>query len=135
LPEFSAVRERSFAWRSLACVVPLHRARRKTAIMLRISITPTAETTQIILEGRVAGPWADELQRTWVELAPTVGKRKVAIDLRNTTYADAQGIRVLQAIYQGALQTGAELITGSPWTKYLAEEVTRGSANQSNEEQ
>jgi len=98
--------------------------------MLRISITPTAETTQIILEGRVAGPWVEELSRTWAELAPTVGKRKVAIDLRNTTFADASGIRVLQEIYQWASrQTGAELITGSPWTKYLAEEVTRGSAS------
>jgi hypothetical protein len=102
--------------------------------MLRISITETAETAAILLEGRVAGPWADELQRTWADLAPAVGKRTVKIDLRNTTYADAKGIRVLQEIYQGASQTAAELITGSPWTKYLAEEVTRGSAIQSTEE-
>jgi anti-anti-sigma regulatory factor len=100
--------------------------------MLRISIIPTADSTHIILEGRVAGPWAEELSRTWAEAAPTVGKRTVSIDLRNTTYADASGIRVLQEIYRNA---GAELITGSPWTKYLAEEVTRGSAIKSTEEQ
>jgi anti-anti-sigma regulatory factor len=100
--------------------------------MLRISITQTAETVTIILEGRVAGPWAEELQRSWAEVAAAVGKRRVAIDLRNTTYADAIGIRVLREIFG---KTAAELITGSPWTKYLAEEVTRGSAIQSNEEQ
>lgn len=93
--------------------------------MLRISITQTAEAVAIILEGRVAGPWADELQRAWAEVAASVGKRTVTIDLRNTTYADSNGIAVLQGIYTKAV---AELITGSPWTKYLAEEVTRGSA-------
>lgn len=97
--------------------------------MLRISITDTAETVAIILEGRVAGPWVAELTRTWAEWAPKVGKRTVAIDLRNTTYADAKGIEILQEIYGKALeQAGAELLTGSPWTKYLAEEVTRGNA-------
>jgi hypothetical protein len=93
--------------------------------MLRISITQTAEKVAINLEGRVAGPWVDELQRAWAEVAASVGKRTVAIDLRNTTYADPKGIEVLQGIYAKA---AAELITGSPWTKYLAEEVTRGSA-------
>jgi anti-anti-sigma regulatory factor len=100
--------------------------------MLRISITQTTATVAILLEGRVAGPWAEELQRTWADVAPTVGKRSVAIDLRNTTYADASGIGVLRDIYG---KTVAELITGSPWTKYLAEEVTRGSAINANEEQ
>jgi anti-anti-sigma regulatory factor len=97
--------------------------------MLRISIKQTAETVAIIPEGRVAGPWAAELSRTWAELAPTVGKRNVTVDLRNTTYADASGIQALQEIYRKA---AAELITGSPWTKYLAEEVTRGNAIQDN---
>ena len=91
--------------------------------MLRISITPTAEVVTITLDGRVAGPWAEELGRSWAEVAPTLGTRKVTIDLRNTTYADAAGIDVLKGIYGKA---AAELITGSPWTKYLAEEVTRG---------
>jgi anti-anti-sigma regulatory factor len=99
--------------------------------MLRISITQTTVSVAILLEGRVAGPWSDELQRTWADVAASVGKRAVTIDLRNATYADASGIDVLQNIYR---KTGAELITGSPWTKYLAEEVTRGSAIQSTEE-
>ncbi len=44
------------------------------------------------------------------------------MDLRTTTFADAEGIRVLRAIYA---QTGAELLTATPWTQYLAEEIAR----------
>jgi anti-anti-sigma regulatory factor len=78
------------------------------------------------LEGRVAGPWADELSRTWTELAPSVGTRKLSIDLRNATYADGSGIRVLREIYSS---TTADLVTSTPWTQYLAEEVTRAIAS------
>jgi len=102
-----------------------------TGMALRISIEPKATSIAIILEGRIAGPWAAELDRTWSELAPTTGKRKVSIDLRNATYADANGIRVLHKIYS---QTSAEFVTGTPWTQYIAEEVTRASSTQTAEE-
>jgi hypothetical protein len=73
------------------------------------------------LEGRIAGPWAAELDRFWEQTAPRSKQRKLSIDLRGTTYADADGIRVLKAIYS---QTGATILAGTPWTRYLAEEVT-----------
>ncbi len=49
-------------------------------------------------------------------------RKKVSLDLRETTYADAGGIKVLRAIYS---RTEAAILTGTPWTEYLAEEVTR----------
>jgi hypothetical protein len=76
----------------------------------------------IKLEGRVAGPWANELGRLWEEKAPAIAKKKLSLDLRGTTYADAGGIKVLRTIYS---QTKASILTGTPWTEYLAEEVTR----------
>jgi anti-anti-sigma regulatory factor len=105
--------------------------RRTSQITLRISIQQNDEKTEITTAGRIAGPWATELSRTWSELAPTIGARKVSIDLRDATYADARGIQVLRKIVS---QTAAELITSTPWTKYLAEEVTRASATRTNEE-
>jgi len=53
------------------------------------------------------------------------------LDLCNTTYADAAGISVLRGIYGN---TAAQIITSSPWTKYLAEEITRVNAIQNEEE-
>ena len=73
------------------------------------------------LEGRIAGPWAAELDRFWDETASRSKQAKLSIDLRGTTYADADGIRVLKAIYS---QTGATILAGTPWTRYLANEVT-----------
>jgi hypothetical protein len=78
------------------------------------------------LEGRVAGPWVAELSRLWDEEAPQLNNRKLSLDLRATTYADAGGIRVLKAIYS---QTGASILAGTPWTQYLAEEVSTSSRN------
>ncbi len=95
-----------------------------TGMALRITIEENAASIAVILEGRITGPWAAELDRTWSTLAPSIRTRKLSIDLRNATYADANGIRVLHKIYS---QTAAALITGTPWTQYLAEEVTRES--------
>ncbi len=114
--------------RDVPLVVAWHRKSQDT---LRISTQQNADTTVITLEGRIAGPWATELSRTWSELAASLGTRKLSIDLRNSTYADATGIQVLRKIYA---QTAAEFVTGTPWTQYLAEEITRQNATQTEEE-
>ncbi|HTW60873.1 MAG TPA: hypothetical protein VMD55_03640 [Terracidiphilus sp.] len=79
------------------------------------------------LEGRIVGPWAAELDRLWAETLPSLAARKVSLDLRETTYADAGGIRALRAIYS---QTEAAILTSTPWTQYLADEVTGKSNHQ-----
>lgn len=112
------------AWRtgSLARAVLIGRAWRRTGQqVLRITVEEKPETVVLKLEGRLAGPWAAELGRFWQEKAPNVAPKKLSLDLREITFADAGGIRLLQDIYS---QTGAVLLTGTPWTQYLAEEVT-----------
>jgi anti-anti-sigma regulatory factor len=88
--------------------------------VLRITVEEKPETVVLKLEGRLAGPWAAELGSFWQEKAPNIEKKKLSIDLREVTFADAKGIRLLQEIYS---QTGAVLLTGTPWTQYLAQEV------------
>jgi anti-anti-sigma regulatory factor len=90
--------------------------------VLRIYFQENSNSFVIKLEGRVAGPWAAELGRLWEEKAPAVAQKKLSLDLRETTFADATGIQVLRAIYS---QTRAAILTGTPWTEYLAEEVAR----------
>ncbi len=89
-----------------------------------LRITTEQNEVQIVirLEGRVAGPWATELVRVWSEKAPLLEKRKTTLDLRNVTYVDEDGKRILRDIYD---QTQAELLAVTPWTRYLAEEVRR----------
>jgi anti-anti-sigma regulatory factor len=99
--------------------------------MLRITIEEDQEAAVLKLEGRVAGPWVAELSRYWREMAPSLASRKLLLDLSNVTYTDEVGKRVLGAIYA---QTAAELITSTPWTKFLAEQITRGGAQPVEEE-
>jgi anti-anti-sigma regulatory factor len=98
---------------------------------LRITVEENEEAMVVKLEGRIVGPWAAELDRLWEETSPVLASRKLSLDLRETTYADAGGIQVLRAIYS---QTEASILTSTPWTQYLAEEVTRKSENQSSPE-
>ncbi len=92
---------------------------------LRITVKENTEAMVLKLEGRVVGPWAAELGRLWEQTSPTLASRRLSLDLRETTYADASGIRILRGIF---LQTGAVILTDTPWTQYLAEEVRREDA-------
>jgi anti-anti-sigma regulatory factor len=94
--------------------------------VLKITVEENSEEIALKLEGRLAGPWVEELNRLWEQTAPNLNGRKLFLDLRGTTYADAGGIRILKAIYS---QTGAEILAGTPWTQYLAEEVTTNQNN------
>ncbi len=100
-------------------------------LTLRITVQQNAEAIVMKLEGRIAGPWAAELGRLWKQTAPVLAERKLSLDLRETTYADAAGIRNLKAIYA---QTEADILTGTPWTQYLADEVKRKDAEPVDEE-
>jgi len=92
--------------------------------MLRITIHEPEETAtmQMTLVGRVAGPWAMELDRVWAETFPRVGKRRLTIDLSDVTYADAIGKSVLVRMLSYG---NAEVIAGSLQSYDLAQEVTK----------
>jgi len=65
----------------------------------------------------------DELSRTWQNLAPSLGSRKLSIDLRGVTFMDLAGRHLLAEIHA---KTGAEFLADTPMTKYFAEEAMRG---------
>lgn len=98
---------------------------------LKITFHEDVEAIGITLEGRLVGPWVAELSRTWRETAPRRGERKLSLDLRNVTYSDAEGKKVLKDIFS---QTGAQLITSSPWTEYLAQEIRSESSHGAEQE-
>ena len=90
---------------------------------LRISIQETESAIVLTLEGRVAGPWAAELGRVWVNEAPRLTCSKLAIDISNVIFADADGTRILRDIYSRARPT---IVASTPWTKYIAEQISAG---------
>ena len=68
-------------------------------LTLRITVQEDDKTIGITFEGRVAGPWAEEVSRLWLEMAPRVGARSLCLDLRNVTYTDAVGKLALRDIF------------------------------------
>ncbi len=100
--------------------------RRTSQRVLRITVEENPEAIVVKLEGRLTGPWVDELDHLWEQTAPGLNERELLLDLRQTTFADAGGIRILRTIYS---QTGARILAATPWTQYLAEEVTAANIN------
>ncbi|MGA7920876.1 MAG: hypothetical protein WCA38_14520 [Candidatus Acidiferrales bacterium] len=79
------------------------------------------------LEGRVTGPWTSEVQKAWHLLAPSLGSRKLRVDLRGVTHVDANGKLILAEIHS---KTGAEFLANTPMTKYFADEaMSHGGQN------
>jgi ABC-type transporter Mla MlaB component len=99
--------------------------------MLRISINEGTEAVEMKLEGRVAGLWAAEVGRVWVETAPRLAGRTLVLDLRNVIYADSGGTALLSEIYS---QTKAKLVADTVWAQSLADQIMRSDAQQANEE-
>jgi len=60
----------------------------------------------IALEGRLVGPWVDELKRV-IDEEPEV--RGVTLDLRGLAFADGDGVTLLRALREA----GVKLVGGS----------------------
>ena len=88
--------------------------------MLKITIHPEAETTRLTLEGRLAGPWVEELDRCWRGVAGTEPSHAV-VDLSGVTFIDPEGKALLTRMWQ----QGAKLHAAGCLTKCIVEEVMK----------
>ena len=61
--------------------------------MLKITTVTDAQSTTLRLEGRLAGPWVEELQRCWVSTVSAKTRHPFSVDLSAVTYVDAEGKR------------------------------------------
>jgi hypothetical protein len=93
-------------------------------LTLKITVQNGSNATTLRLEGRVVGPWVNELDRTWRGLAPSLGSKKLSVDLRGVTYVDQAGRDLLADIHNEA---DAELLADTPLTKYFAEEAEKAN--------
>jgi hypothetical protein len=112
----------------------LHRGCRASktnqAMMLRITIHDGPKVQTIQLEGKIAGPWVEEVNRTWLSLAPSLGSKELHLDLRDVAFVDAEGRQLLREIYQ---KTNACFLADSPLTRYFASEAMQRSPKRGEE--
>lgn len=65
--------------------------------MLRISITETdGERVALQLHGRISGKWVELLERTCE--AQLKKSARLALDLRNVSFADREGVALLRSL-------------------------------------
>jgi len=74
--------------------------------MLRVSYAETAAGQHWSLCGRLAGPWVDELRSSWKQARERAPLSVAVIDLRDVTFIDEAGERLLAEMKIA----GAELV-------------------------
>jgi len=87
--------------------------------MLKITTLTNAESTTLKLEGRLAGPWVQELERCWDSTVGTTTNHPLTVDLSAVTYVDSDGKDLLKKIHQ----QGAKLIASGCLTSCIVNEI------------
>ena len=94
--------------------------------MLKITVESSATEIRFRLEGKVAGPWVRELERTWRESAAICGIDHITVDMSEVTFVDTDGRELLAQLCRG----GATLKASGCMMKCLVEDIRRSARNQ-----
>jgi anti-anti-sigma regulatory factor len=89
--------------------------------MLKITVEKTPRGTVVRLEGRLAGPWVNELESTWHAVNMGTGDGHIGIDLTDVTFVGEDGKVLLESMHS----LGAKLKAGGCTTRRLVEEIER----------
>jgi hypothetical protein len=93
--------------------------------VLKITMKEDLPMATLKIEGKLVGPWAVELGRTWQDLWTSAKQTPLRLDIRGVTFVDRKGTVILQEIVE---KTGAEILSDSPLTQYFANQATSGVA-------
>src|SRR4051794_38350236 len=89
--------------------------------MLKITIHDSAAEFRIRLEGRLTGPWVNELRQCWRTAASTTGGRTTVLDLREVDFVCPDGEQVMAEMHR----EGVRFLAATPLIQALIDEVSR----------
>jgi ABC-type transporter Mla MlaB component len=93
---------------SIKLTIPTGACRAFVKSMLRITTQTRADSLSLRLEGRLKGPWVDELAKAWSALAKTTHGMTITVDLHSVSFLDPTGCDLLLRLQQeGAVLEGA----------------------------
>jgi hypothetical protein len=87
--------------------------------VLKITVTESATDRRWIVQGRLVGPWVNELRTAWKRAHRSQDKRACIIDLNDVTFIDKSGERLLRAISK----KGAHLVANGLYVKHVLEHL------------
>jgi len=79
------------------------------------------EALTFLVEGRLIGEWARELEQSWKSAASMRENRAPIVDLTGTLFIDHEGERVLKQLFR----EGAFFRTAGPMTESIVSEITK----------
>jgi anti-anti-sigma regulatory factor len=88
--------------------------------MLKITLLSNCQLATFRLEGRLSGPWVQELDKCCRNALATGGKPGVRLDLTGVTFIDSAGKELLTQLYR----SGASLEADGCWTKTVIDGIT-----------
>lgn len=87
--------------------------------MLKITTMIEAGVLLLGLEGRLAGPWVNELERCWRSAAGTRQNVHVRVDLSSVTFIDEEG----KALLGKMCREGAQFVASGCLNKCIVEGI------------
>lgn len=91
--------------------------------MLKITMHDSAGELRFRLEGRLCGPWVNELRQCWQTATSTTEGRRTVLDLLEVDFVDSEG----QALMADMSSRGVRLLAVSPLILSLIEEISPAS--------
>ena len=88
--------------------------------MLKVTTTTQNQTITLKVEGKLAGPWVDELTRVWDD-ATRMKRSGYVVDLRSVTFIDNSG----QALLATMTRQGARLIATDCLNRTIVDEIQK----------
>ncbi|PYV62174.1 MAG: hypothetical protein DMG97_41080 [Acidobacteria bacterium] len=93
--------------------------------MFKISILETRGDRRLVLEGKLAPPWTEEVESVWRSAAQQLQGRKLIIDLTNVTFISPDGENTLFKL----MRDGAKFCCRDVLTKHVLKQLARRSRN------
>ena len=98
--------------------------------MLKISIVEGRKQRRLVVEGRLAAPWSDELKAACDGAGSGLDGRELVIDLKNLTTISEQGENLLlELMKQGIKFRGCGVFTNE-LLKHLGRRLRRNGAHE-----
>ena len=88
--------------------------------MLKITTQTGATGTIFELDGKLAGPWVQELEGCWQRIV--IRDQPIKVVLRAVTFIDSEGRKLLAEMHR----QGVELVAEGFMMKAIIEEIIRG---------
>ena len=63
--------------------------------MLRIYVHDEVPVASLVVEGKLVGPWVEELDKCWESVVAAHPRRSMLVDLAHVTFIDSEGRALL----------------------------------------